>query len=190
MGLFIGQLAYAVRTVVIPITLITPTGNPSLPMATPSLKPTYTIGIQSTIGNTSVQKLTFALVPTPSATPIKKPRPKDDQPLADTPLPTKTPPRKAPENLEALFTKYSKQYGIDGNKFKQIAHCESTFHPDATNGDYGGLYQFSTSTWQSTRKSMGLDPNPDLRFDAEEAIKTAAYKMSLVGFSPWPTCGK
>jgi hypothetical protein len=37
---------------------------------------------------------------------------------------------------------------------------------------------------------MNLDPNPELRFNPEEAIKTAAFKISTVGFSPWPNCGK
>jgi len=58
------------------------------------------------------------------------------------------------------------------------------------NGDYGGLYQFATNTWKTTRQKMNMDPHPDLRFNPEEAIRTAAFKISTVGLSPWPNCGK
>jgi hypothetical protein len=59
-----------------------------------------------------------------------------------------------------------------------------------TNGVYGGLFQFSSSTWISTRQAMNLDTNTELRFNPEEAIRTAAFKISTMGLSPWPNCGK
>jgi hypothetical protein len=36
---------------------------------------------------------------------------------------------------------------------------------------------------------MGLDANSDLRFNAEEAIKTAAFHISQGGQGAWPNCG-
>jgi hypothetical protein len=36
---------------------------------------------------------------------------------------------------------------------------------------------------------MGLNPDPELRFNAEEAIKTTAYKISRDGTGAWPVCG-
>lgn len=53
---------------------------------------------------------------------------------------------------------------------------------------YVGMYQFAAQTWQSTRTAMGLDPNPELRMNAEESIKTAAYKIANGGIQAWPNC--
>lgn len=101
-------------------------------------------------------------------------------------------PVPAPEELEQLFTKYSAEYGISSDALKIIANCESHYNPNALskNGLYGGMFQFSASTWKSTRKAMGLDESPDLRFNAEEAIRTTAYKISKNGVGAWPHCGK
>jgi len=51
------------------------------------------------------------------------------------------------------------------------------------------MYQFDPTTWSNTRTSMGVnfDPNPDLRRNAEESIRTAAYKIHVDGPSAWPT---
>jgi hypothetical protein len=52
------------------------------------------------------------------------------------------------------------------------------------------MYQFSKETWMNTRSQMGQDNNPDLRFNAEEAIKTAAFKISRGGAGAWAVCAK
>jgi soluble lytic murein transglycosylase-like protein len=90
----------------------------------------------------------------------------------------------------AEMEKFGKEYGIDPRKLQRMAKCESTFNPKAVNSIYGGLYQFSPATWKSTRKSMGLDADPNLRFDPEEAIKTTAFKIAHGGIRAWPVCGK
>lgn len=97
-----------------------------------------------------------------------------------------------PSNLDTLYTTYAEQYGIAPSTLQIIANCESGHNPSALsrNGLYGGLFQFATPTWQSNRKAMGLDPNPELRFNAEEAIKTAAFKIARDGVGAWPHCGK
>lgn len=95
-----------------------------------------------------------------------------------------------PLELEGLFDKYCAEYKLDKELLKRIAYCESTFNSQAVNGPYAGMYQFLASTWISNRKAMGLDPNPDLRFNAEESIKTTAYKISRDGTGAWPVCGK
>lgn len=97
-----------------------------------------------------------------------------------------------PSDLDALFEKYASEYGLSASVIKHIAKCESGLRPEAlsSNGLYGGLFQFVASTWSGNRKSMGLDPDPQLRFNAEEAIKTAAYKISRDGYGAWPVCGK
>ena len=95
-----------------------------------------------------------------------------------------------PEEVTVLIERYSSQYGINKDMMINIAHCESGFRANATNGPYAGLYQFVSSTWASNRRAMGLDPNPELRFNAEEAVKTAAFKMSRDGYGAWPVCQK
>jgi hypothetical protein len=50
------------------------------------------------------------------------------------------------------------------------------------------MYQFTSETWAATRRQMGADPNPDLRFGAKEAIETAAFKIANKGESAWANC--
>ena len=101
-------------------------------------------------------------------------------------------PLPAPEELENLFTQYATEYQVSSDTLKIIANCESKFNPtiQSKNGLYGGLFQYSKSTWISTRKAMGLDENPELRFDAEEAIKTTAFKIANGGIGAWTHCAK
>jgi len=131
------------------------------------------------------------ITPTPTPTLIPTPT-ASNAAYAPTPSPTPTPtpiPVTA-KPLDEWFTKYSNHYSIDKQKFWNIAVCESGLRPQATNGIYGGLFQFSPATWKTTRAAMQMDPNPNLRFNAEEAIKTAAFKTSVSGLSSWPNCGK
>lgn len=107
-----------------------------------------------------------------------------------TGLPTPTPqPILAPAELDALFNQYSQQYNIDKEQLKKIAKCESNFHTTSNNsGMYLGMYQFAAQTWASVRGVMGLDTNTDLRTNAEESIKTAAYMLSQGRQNAWPNC--
>lgn len=92
-------------------------------------------------------------------------------------------------DLESLFTKYSGEFGVEKDLLKKIAQCESGFNTNSNNsGIYLGMFQFSASTWTSNRTKMGLDPNPDLRTNAEEAIRTAAFMISRGGRGAWPNC--
>jgi hypothetical protein len=92
------------------------------------------------------------------------------------------------ENVITLIEKYASEYGVDKNMMIGIAKCESGFRENAVNGPYAGIYQFVSGTWISNRRAMGLDTNLNLRFNAEEAAKTAAFKMSRDGFGAWPVC--
>lgn len=95
-----------------------------------------------------------------------------------------------PSDVNTLIDKYAEEHHVDSNLMKRIAKCESNFHPDSTGGPYAGLYQFDKNTWISARTRMGLDTNPDLRLNAEEAIKTAAFKISNDGSHAWQNCVK
>jgi hypothetical protein len=108
-----------------------------------------------------------------------------------------TPPAQAPipavrtypeSQYEAWFEQYGSQFGVEPELLKKIAYCESHYNPGAQNGPYGGMYQYLDSTWQATRNLMGLDPDPNLRFDAEQSIMTSAFKIKAGGIRAWPVC--
>ncbi len=155
----------------------------------------------------SAQASSGLVTPLPKApSPSPTPQPKADLPLAETNNPTPTPeptatptvipsptptaiPTSTPvTDLESLFTKYSSQYSVSKDLLEKIAQCESGKNPNASYLSYLGMFQFGPDTWSSIRTRMNLDPNPDLRTNAEEAIKTAAYKISIGGQSAWPNC--
>lgn len=133
--------------------------------------------------------MTPSPTPTPNPTPTPTPMPPTRKPTIP-PTPTPTIPPVTSSQLDEWFSLYSGIYSVDRQRLWNIAVCESRLKPNATNGDYGGLYQFSTSTWKSTRKRMNLDTNPQLRFNPEESIKAAAFLLSTRGHSPWPNCSK
>lgn len=90
--------------------------------------------------------------------------------------------------VEMIIEKWAGEYGVSPAIMKKIARCESGFAPNATNGTYGGIFQFSETTWVSTRALMAENTNPELRFDANESAKTAAFKMAKDGFGAWENC--
>lgn len=93
-------------------------------------------------------------------------------------------------NYHELFVKYASEYGANPSIMIAIAQCESGMRANAINGPYGGMFQFLASTWASNRAAMGLSTDPNLRFSAEEAIKTAAFKMGRDGYGAWPHCSQ
>jgi hypothetical protein len=90
--------------------------------------------------------------------------------------------------LEEWFTKYANKESVNRDLLKKIAVCESGLNIRATNGIYGGLYQFSANTWISTRQAMNMNTDQNLRFNAEEAIRTAAFRIATLGDRAWPNC--
>jgi hypothetical protein len=144
----------------------TPTSTPN-----PTIKPASTRGDKSTRGG-------------PTLTPEPASRQGGPTPVG----PTTTPDVWSPPALEPLFAQYAGQYGIDKNALERIANCESHFNSNSVNGDYVGMFQFSTKTWADNRTKMGADPNPALRTNPEESIKTGAFLISKRGIDPWPAC--
>lgn len=137
----------------------------------------------------STPELTITPSPTTTPTPIPTPTTIPTPTATPTPTPTHIPqPQVSSEEIHGFMERFAGQYGIDVNVLRHIAVCESGFNPLALNGPYAGLFQFNTTTWNNNRLPMGEDPNPDLRFNAEEAIQTAAYLMSLGKFYLWPNC--
>ncbi|MEN8655743.1 ubiquitin-like domain-containing protein [Streptomyces sp. 21So2-11] len=76
--------------------------------------------------------------------------------------------------------------GADGLNWSGLAHCESGGRPSAVDptGNYGGLYQFDTQTWQSLGGSGRAQ-------EASASEQTFRAKKLYVqrGSSPWPHCG-
>lgn len=126
--------------------------------------------------------------PTPTATPKPTPTPTPKETPTPTPTPTPSKPPLTGPQLDELFTRFSNSYSIDRSLLWKIAVCESFLRPGAKNGIYGGMYQFSPSTWRSNRIRMNKDPDPNLRFDPEVAIETAAFVISTRGANAWPNC--
>ncbi len=117
-------------------------------------------------------------IPTPTVVPTAIPKA----------IPAPRPAVAAPADLEPFFDKYAGEYAIDKEDLKRIAKCEAGFNSQSDTGLYAGMYQFAAQTWTSTRNTMGMDPNPDLRKNAEESIRTAAFKIKIGGRGAWPNC--
>jgi len=147
------------------------------PTNTPTLTPS---GPEALSGRRPTPTLTLTPTPIPTYTPT----------LSPSPTPTPIPVILTSSELENLFSKYANQYSVDKEVLKKIAKCESNFNTNAVFKDYAGLFQFATSSWISTRNLMGQDNNPGLRTNADEAIKTAAFKISRGELNAWPNCNK
>jgi len=140
----------------------------------------------------SVIEVLPTYTPTPTSTPTPTNTPTPTRIPTPTSLPTPTRYPASAQDIDGWFERYSREYGVDIALLRKIAVCESGYNTTSNNKkhDYGGMFQFSISTWRTTRNAMGADPNPDLRFHPEEAIKTASYKISRQGTGAWPACSK
>jgi len=149
----------------------------------PVLAWTYTFG--------SVSKKPLEEIPntkvTPMPVPKSQPRVPKDKPQTQTAVYV-VHSQVAPQDVSQLIERYASEYGVNKEMMIHIAKCESGFRNTAVNGPYAGIYQFVASTWASNRRAMGLDTNPNLRYNTEEAIRTAAFKMARDGFGAWPVC--
>jgi len=138
------------------------------------------------------KNITFGpeLVVTPSPSPTEKPTPKPT--VKPTPTPTGTPGPTpdvwSPADMAPIFQNYANVYGVDVNVLERLANCESHFNPNAVNGNYVGMFQFSSSSWIVFRGEMGFDASVVLRSNIEESIRTAAYVLQTRGTNPWPAC--
>lgn len=90
------------------------------------------------------------------------------------------------EEARQLTDKYAAQYGVDANLMTSIIACESGYYQYAKNSrsSASGYGQFLSSTWRSTMRAMGEDPNIS-PFDGEKNIEATAYLLSVRGASPW-----
>jgi soluble lytic murein transglycosylase-like protein len=143
--------------------------------------------LESTPSSTQIE-VQLATASAPSATATPQPTATPSPTIKPTTTPSPKPKKITLAEIEELFTKYSQKYNIDREQLKRIAVCESKLNVNAKNLYYAGLYQFSESTWKSYRRMLKLNTNPDLRFDAEASINTAAWMLSTGRQSAWPNC--
>lgn len=138
------------------------------------------------ISLTKIPTITPTFTPTPTATPSPTLTPTPTTTLS----PTLAPIIILPKDLDELFTKYSSEYGVDKELLKRIANCESNLNPNAGTNRYAGLFQFAEPIWIQTRTLMGQNPDMNLRFNAGESIRTAAFMLSQGHLGIWPNCGE
>lgn len=135
---------------------------------------------------------TPASSPTPTPTPSPPPTPTPTPTPRPTPRPSPAPPPPPPvteKEIYAFIERFAAQYVVSADVLRHIAICESGFDPLAQNAGYAGLYQFGPTTWKKFRLQIGEDPASSLRFNAEEAVQTAAFAISQGKISIWPNCG-
>lgn len=147
--------------------------------------------VHSVLGVKIEASITPSIVPSETPTPSLTPTPTS----TSTPTPTLTPsptpipqPEFSSEQINSFIDRFAGQYAIDPHVLRHVAVCESGFNSNALNGIYAGLYQFNASTWKSNRAQMREEVSPDLRFNAEEAVQTAAYLISKGKLYLWPNC--
>jgi hypothetical protein len=139
--------------------------------------------VDQDVTTTEISPAPTVVVPTEQPTPTPTPLP------TKIPTPTAVPqPKFTSEQIQGFVERFAAQYAVDANVLRHLAVCESGFSADAVNGPYAGLFQFAQSSWKTNRATMGEDPNPDLRFNAEEATQTAAYMVSQGRGEIWPNC--
>ena len=173
--IFIQTSSISLKPATITVTIPSPTPTIYIVPPQPTSTPTPTEEPQTTV----IPTVSPTAIPTPTTTPTT-----DSVPTATTA------PTQGTTDLESLFSQYSSQYGVSEDELKKIAQCESGSNTTSVSSDgtYTGMFQFSASTWASVRGLMGLDPNPDLRENAEEAIHTTAFMLSRGEESAWPNC--
>lgn len=152
-----------------------------------------TLGIIKTKPKKEVLSVSVTPTPVPTATPTPVASPTPIPTKAPTPRTTKTPtpvpvPTFTSEQINGFIDRFAAQYSVSPDVLRHIALCESGFNPKAVNAGYAGLYQFGVLTWKNLRKEFGEDSNPDLRLNAEEAVQTAAYAISVGKSGIWPNC--
>lgn len=130
---------------------------------------------------------TITSSPTPSPTFLPTPSPTS----SPTATPTITPipqPTSTSEQINEFINSFASEYGVSPDILRHLAICESGFNPSALKLSYAGLFQFGPSTWKNIRTEMEEETDVNLRLNAKEAVKTAAYVLHVNKAYIWPNC--
>jgi hypothetical protein len=145
----------------------------------------------ATLDNNVLSEATSIATPTPSVVSTPTPTPTPTSTPRPTPVKTPTPvpqPKFTSQEINGFIDRFGGQYGVSPDVLRYIALCESGFDPFAKKLSYVGLFQFGPATWQNLRSEMGEDKDVNLRANAEEAVQTAAYAISIGKKGIWPNC--
>lgn len=155
---------------------------PHTPPPVPN-QPPKVLAVKATPTPTSIPTPTPSPTSTPTPEPTATPTPTPTIEPTSTPIPDST-------DIESLFTRFSNEYVVDKELLKKIANCESGFNTNASGagGQYVGMFQFSEGAWITARTKMGQNSDTNLRSNAEESIKTAAFLITEHQTHLWPSC--
>lgn len=80
------------------------------------------------------------------------------------------------------------RYGIDVERFLEVARCESGFNPRAVGGEglYAGLFQQAVTYWPSRARDAGYAGTSV--FDPVANANVSAYLVVHGGWGHWPSC--
>src|SRR5688572_24404800 len=81
---------------------------------------------------------------TPVPTPTPRPTPK---PKLITAKSTQLPAKAPASDVAQMIVKYAQMYNVNPSIMLSIAQCESGLRASATNGSFGGIFQFLATTW-------------------------------------------
>lgn len=88
----------------------------------------------------------------------------------------------APTDVQSIIIYWATYYGVDPAYLLNIARCESTFNPTASNGTHFGLFQFLPSTYAEYAPLAGAGPD---YWDANNNAHVAAYMFSQGQAAQW-----
>lgn len=80
----------------------------------------------------------------------------------------------------------ARRYGLDAERMRRIAFCESKYQPGATSrGGHRGIFQFDAQTWQGRAPLAGVSPDFAVAYDAGANVAVAAATMARGEWSRW-----
>lgn len=135
-----------------------------IPTTQTTVAPETTTTTSTTIAPTTVKKTTTTTA----------------KPVTTKPKPTTTP--KPVGNVEQIIRDAAEAHGISPDRLVRVARCESTLNPNAKNGQYGGLFQFSDKTWDWFASMRGVGGS---KWNASDAANMAAWAFANGYASHW-----
>lgn len=134
----------------------------------------------TTVPATTVPKLETTIQKT-TTTPKK--------PVATVPKTTTTVPKNETTiqkpisgGIESVIRSAAAEFGVSGDRMVRVARCESTLNPNAKNGQYGGLFQFSDKTFNWFASMSGLGGS---KWNASDAARMASWAFANGYASHW-----
>lgn len=84
--------------------------------------------------------------------------------------------------VESVIRSAAAEFGVSGDRMVRVARCESTLNPNAKNGKFGGLFQFSDTTFNWFASMSGLGGS---KWNASDASRMASWAFANGYASHW-----